>query len=225
MSPGPAIIIHGGSNSAQGSSGGDPVTSIPLPTMFLAVDWTDEDSAPRASTAAEKARLAAMVAEHFELIWRSLARMSVPSAELADCVQQVFVVASRRLSSIAVGSERSFLLGTAIRVARDARRTLERRREVPEEEGAEPLSLDPQPDELADQKRLRALLDEVLAAMPEDLREVFVLFELEELSTPEIATLLDIPTGTAASRLRRAREEFDRRVTRLTAASSRGAKR
>lgn len=201
------------------------MTSIQLPTMFLAVDWTDEDSAPAASTAAEKARLAAMVGEHFELIWRSLARMSVPSAELADCVQQVFVVASRRLSSIAVGSERSFLLGTALRVARDARRTLGRRREVPEEEGVEPLSLDPQPDELTDQKRLRALLDEVLAAMPEDLREVFVLFELEELSTPEIATLLEIPTGTAASRLRRAREEFDRRVARLNAASSRGAKR
>ena len=149
----------------------------------------------------------------------------VPSADLADCVQQVFVVASRRLSSIAIGSERSFLIGTAIRVARDARRTLERRREVPEDESVEPLSLDPQPDELTDQKRLRALLDAVLSAMPEELREVFVLFELEEMSTPEIATLLEIPVGTAASRLRRAREEFDRRVARLTAASTRGAKR
>ena len=149
----------------------------------------------------------------------------VPSAHLADCVQQVFVVASRRLSSIAIGSERSFLIGTAIRVARDARRTLERRREVPEDESVEPLSLDPQPDELTDQKRLRALLDAVLSAMPEELREVFVLFELEEMSTPEIATLLEIPVGTAASRLRRAREEFDRRVARLTAASTRGAKR
>lgn len=201
------------------------MTSIQLPTMFLAVDWTDEDAAPAAGDAADKARLAAMVTEHFELVWRSMARMSVPSSELADCVQQVFVVASRRLASIAVGSERSFLLGTALRVARDARRTLGRRREVPEEEAVEPLSLDPQPDELADQKRLRALLDEVLAAMPDELREVFVLFELEELSTPEIATLLEIPTGTAASRLRRAREEFDRRVARRSAASSRGAKR
>ncbi|MEO5726908.1 MAG: hypothetical protein ABI134_00740, partial [Byssovorax sp.] len=124
------------------------MTSIQLPTMSLAAFWTDEDSAPGASTAAEKARLAAMVAEHFELIWRSLARIRVPSAELADCVQQVFVVASRRLSSIAIGSERSFLLGTAIRVARDARRTMGRRREVPEEEAVEPLCLDPQPDEL-----------------------------------------------------------------------------
>jgi RNA polymerase sigma-70 factor (ECF subfamily) len=193
--------------------------------MFLAADWTDEDAAPAAPTAVEKARLAGLVAEHFELIWRTLARIRVPSADLADCVQQVFIVASRRLSSIAEGSERSFLLGTAIRVARDARRTLGRRREVPEDEGVEPLSLDPSPDELTDQKRLRAVLDQVLAAMPEELREVFVLFELEEMSTPEIATLLEIPTGTVASRLRRAREEFDRRVARHHAASARGAKR
>lgn len=206
------------------------MTSIGLSTMLLAFDRDDEDEdvAPVASaapSAAEKARLASMVAEHFEVIWRTLARIRVPSADLADCVQQVFVVASRRLSSIAIGSERSFLIGTAIRVARDARRTLERRREVPEDETVEPLSLDPQPDELADQKRLRALLDEVLGGMSEELREVFVLFELEEMSTPEIATLLEIPTGTAASRLRRAREEFDRRVARITAASSRGARR
>jgi RNA polymerase sigma-70 factor (ECF subfamily) len=195
--------------------------------MRFAVDWGNEDAAPanaEAPTAAEKARLAIMVADHFELIWRTLARIRVPSADLADCVQQVFVVASRRLASIAIGSERSFLIGTAIHVARDARRTLGRRREVPEDEGVEPLSLDPQPDELADQKRLRKLLDQVLAAMPEELREVFVLFELEEMSTPEIATLLEIPTGTAASRLRRAREEFDRRVARLHAASARGAR-
>jgi RNA polymerase sigma-70 factor (ECF subfamily) len=61
--------------------------------------------------------------------------------------------------------------------------------------------------------------------MPEELRVVFVLFEIEEMSTPEIASLLAIPTGTAASRLRRAREEFDRRVARLNAASPRGGVR
>jgi RNA polymerase sigma-70 factor (ECF subfamily) len=49
-----------------------------------------------------------------------------------------------------------------------------------------------------------------------DLRSVFVLFEIEELSTQEIAVLLGIPTGTAASRLRRAREEFDRLLARHT---------
>ena len=51
--------------------------------------------------------------------------------------------------------------------------------------------------------------------MPDDLRVVFVLYELEEMSTPEIAALLEIPPGTAASRLRRAREAFDRLVARI----------
>jgi len=53
-----------------------------------------------------------------------------------------------------------------------------------------------------------------------ELRAVFVLFELEEMSTPEIADLLEIPTGTVASRLRRAREEFQKLVTRLRAKGS-----
>jgi RNA polymerase sigma-70 factor (ECF subfamily) len=43
---------------------------------------------------------------------------------------------------------------------------------------------------------------------------VFVLFELEELSTPQIAELCHIPPGPAASRLRRAREDFEGRVAR-----------
>jgi RNA polymerase sigma-70 factor (ECF subfamily) len=184
--------------------------------MPLAIDWAGEDDAP-AACGADRARLQKLVAEHFEPIWRSLARMGVPEADLSDCAQQVFVVASRRLAAIAVGSERSFLLGTAIRVAADAKRAQLRRREVPEDDAIDPPSLDPLPDEIAEQKRLRALLDGVLAAMPDDLRTVFVLFELEEMSTPEIAALLGIPLGTAASRLRRAREDFDRRVARLRA--------
>jgi RNA polymerase sigma-70 factor (ECF subfamily) len=190
-----------------------PVNVARLPPPPLALDW--EDGEVEASGLADRVRLRVMVDEHFDAVWRALSRMSVPRADVADCAQQVFLVASRRLSSIAVGSERSFLLGTAIRVAADVRRTAGRRREVPEDDVFEPESHEPRPDDLADQKRLRAALDALLAAMPEDLRVVFVLFELEEMSTPEIAAMLDIPLGTAASRLRRAREEFDRRVTRL----------
>jgi RNA polymerase sigma-70 factor (ECF subfamily) len=69
-------------------------------------------------------------------------------------------------------------------------------------------------DELSDQLRARALLDQVMTDMPEDLREVFVLFEIEEISIQDIATTLEIPIGTVGSRLRRARQAFQQAVTR-----------
>jgi RNA polymerase sigma-70 factor (ECF subfamily) len=72
----------------------------------------------------------------------------------------------------------------------------------------------PAPDECVDQKRLREWLDEVLSAMPDDLRAVFVLFELEELSSQEIARHLELPVGTVASRLRRARDVFSQLAAR-----------
>jgi RNA polymerase sigma-70 factor, ECF subfamily len=48
----------------------------------------------------------------------------------------------------------------------------------------------------------------VLDAMPIELRAVFVLFELEGMTSPEIAAISGLPPGTVASRLRRARERF-----------------
>ena len=73
------------------------------------------------------------------------------------------------------------------------------------------------PEEQMDQRRARALLDQVLGFMPMDLRAVFVLFELEEMTMIEIATMSDLPPGTVASRLRRARQVFQETVGKLTA--------
>ena len=67
---------------------------------------------------------------------------------------------------------------------------------------------------LLEQKRHRELLDRILDTLTQDLRTAFVLFELEDLSVPEIAEVLEIPTGTVASRLRRAREQFGAALTR-----------
>jgi RNA polymerase sigma-70 factor (ECF subfamily) len=51
--------------------------------------------------------------------------------------------------------------------------------------------------------------------MESELVTVFILFELEGMSTPEIAQLLEIPVGTVASRLRRARAAFKTGAARL----------
>jgi RNA polymerase sigma-70 factor, ECF subfamily len=176
---------------------------------------------------ATQARLRGMVDEHFDTVWRALRRLGVPAGEVDDCAQQVFVIAMRKLASIVEGRERAFLLGTAVNVASHARRSLRRRREVPEldEEAQETPDRSLRPDEVIEQKRMRAMLDEVLAAMPEELRAVLVLFELEELTMAEIALALGLPAGTVASRLRRAREEFARLSARIVAQGAQGGRR
>jgi RNA polymerase sigma-70 factor (ECF subfamily) len=60
----------------------------------------------------------------------------------------------------------------------------------------------------------------VLGEIPIETRSVFVLFELEELTVPEIADMLELPIGTVASRLRRGRELFRAAATRLRARTS-----
>lgn len=176
------------------------------------------EASGQAAAASDAQRLRAMMSAHFSFIWRTLARLGVPSADVDDCTQQVFVVASRRLSVITAGSEQSFLFGTALNVAAEARRTNARRRDVLTTDASDVLDvLDTRalPDELLDRARARELLDKVLGAMPLDLRAAFVLYELEEMPIHKIAALLGIPTGTAASRLRRARTEFQRLAARL----------
>ena len=163
------------------------------------------------------ARLRGMVTTHYDFVWRSLRRLGVPEIDVDDCAQQVFWVAARKLADIQEESERAFLFSTAMRVASDARRSRTRRREVHEDDAAEAFDPGPDPEQIADQQRARAVLDQVLDALPMDLRAPFVLFELEELPTAEIAAMLGLPAGTVASRLRRAREEFQSIVARIKA--------
>jgi RNA polymerase sigma-70 factor (ECF subfamily) len=173
-----------------------------------------------ADTPAEvSARVRALVTEHFSFVWRSLVRLGLPRADAEDALQQVFLVASRKLDGIEPGREQAFLFGTALRIASRARRTQERRREVLAPEPVEQLDPAAPVDELIDQGRARIELEAILDGMPLDLRAIFVLFELEQITMAEIAVILELPPGTVASRLRRAREHYQAAVKRLAARS------
>jgi RNA polymerase sigma-70 factor (ECF subfamily) len=168
------------------------------------------------------ATLRELVAEHLDFVWRSLRRFGVPAADVDDAAQQVFLIANEKSGKIRRGSERSFLVGVALRVASHARRSFERRAAVEQRFSTHPSPPNPDPEELAQQREARHLLDRVLDALPEDMRAVFVLFELEELSLEQIASLLNVPRGTVASRLRRAREVFHSQAKIVEAAQQGG---
>lgn len=163
------------------------------------------------------ADLPALVEAHADFVFRSLRRLGVPEAMADDAVQQVFLVAQSKIEQVFVGRERSFLFAVAMNVASHARRTIARRREDLGDDHDHVVDPSPLPDVALDQCRARALLDEVLEAMPMDLRTAFVMFELEEMTMLEIADVLAIPPGTVASRLRRAREEFHKQAQRVRA--------
>jgi RNA polymerase sigma-70 factor, ECF subfamily len=157
---------------------------------------------------ARRARLGRMIARDYRLIWRLLRRLGVPAASVDDAAQQVFLIAAERLSDIRPESERAFAYGTALRVAQGHRGSRVRTFERLDDHAHDLAAQLPGPDAATEQQRAREQLDRVLAAMPVELRTVFVLFELEGLTSPEIAALEGTALGTVASRLRRARERF-----------------
>jgi RNA polymerase sigma-70 factor (ECF subfamily) len=171
------------------------------------------------------ARLTALLGEHFHMVWRALRRLGVPAAGVDDAAQEVFIIAANKLQQIELGQERRFLYGVAIRVAANARRARAAR-----PESAEPQLIDaastsaPSPEVLLDRKRARELLDAALDTLPDELRTAFVLIELEGCTGPELAELLDVPLGTAASRLRRARQAFQEAVSDLRTRIARGGR-
>ena len=167
---------------------------------------------------AQKARLEAVVRSHYAFLWRSLRRLGVAEREADDAAQRVLGVLARRIGEITAGSERSFLFQTALRVAAEMRRSTARARLAFDEATVDRARDEaPLPDEALEQREARAILDQVLDALPLEVRAVFVLFELEQLTTSEIADLLAIPAGTVSSRLRRGREEFQTLARRLRA--------
>jgi RNA polymerase sigma-70 factor (ECF subfamily) len=168
-------------------------------------------AAPASSLArVDEARLRRIVSAHFDVLWRFLRRLGIPEGDVDDAVQEVILVLARKLDQVQTQSERSFVLSTAFRVASDMRRQIKRRREVPEVALLERESPELDPEALAEQRRLARLLAQVLEQLSLELRDVFVLYELEDFTMAEIASALELPPGTVASRLRRGREAFER---------------
>ena len=182
-----------------------------------------ERAAAPVSVAVDQVRLRAVVSAHHGFVWRSLRRLGVREADVDDAAQKVFMTLSRKLVDVSVGGEKAFLFAIATRIAANERRSAMRKREAPiEDMGVDGPADDSMHREL-ERRDARAMLDMALDSLTPELREVFVLFELEELTGAEVAEVVGIPSGTVASRLRRAREEVTLVLKRLQSSSGEGA--
>ncbi len=214
--PGSGHSDEDGMISMVAPGGGLGALESPADPDRRATPEAPETSRAAAMSKADAARFRAMVDTNFDFIWRSLRGLGVPAASIDDAAQQVFWTASQKLSTIAAGSERSFLFATARGIASNARRSQHRNRELLDDEAvASHVDRAPDPEQAAVTREARRVLDRILDGLSEDLRAVFLLYELEGQTMAEIASILGTPMGTVASRLRRAREEFQTAARRF----------
>lgn len=153
--------------------------------------------------------------EHHDFMWRSLRRLGVHTADVEDAVHDAFLVVSRKLAEFeGRASLRTWLFAIAMRVAQGRRR--DRQREVHHLERYEAVVPREAEDPWA-RRDVRVTLHQLLDALNEEQRVVYIMIELENMTAPEIAAVLDLKVPTVYSRLRLAREAIRRAVARHVA--------
>ncbi len=149
--------------------------------------------------------------EWFAAVSRWVLALGTRSSDHEDLVQEVFIVAHRRLSQFDGNSIAGWLFQIARRKVRDYRqlswvkcvRTTETHALLNYAE--EPTS---GPLDRLEAKQKSELLSRRLAKLPSAQRSVFLLFELEGLSGHEIARQQQVPLNTVWVRLYTARRKI-----------------
>ena len=148
-----------------------------------------------------------------ERIWRVVTRLGVRAADVEDAVQDVYVVAHKRLDTLRPDvAPVTWLTGIAVRVAHDYRRTVQRKPTGPLEPASHVADGAVGPDELAVRRDALGFALRLLDQLEPSQRDVFVLIEFEQLSAPEVAEVTSTPLNTVYSRLRLARAHFNELV-------------
>lgn len=189
------------SSSAAGENTEIPVESGPRPSPLLTFSEVYD--------------------QYFDFVWRLARRLGVAQDSVDDVVQETFLVVHRRFSEPRSSSLRTWIYGITAHMVRNHRRTL--RRKSPHALGApgpDPDAMESRvegPEVSAQKAEAARMLHRILESLDEEKREVFVLTELEQMNTSEVAKALDVKLNTVYSRLRVAREEFEVSLRRLHA--------
>ncbi len=159
---------------------------------------------------------------HAPFVAGFVARLGLGHADVADVVQEVFLVAHRRGGYVpGPAKPTTWLAEIALRTVSTRRRTQRRK-----PEHSDPLALDAlvahtvSPSDAAEHQEDLVRVQHALDAVPLERRAVFVLFEIDGIACADIATGLGVPISTIYSRLHIARQEFMHSFERLSASGS-----
>jgi RNA polymerase sigma-70 factor (ECF subfamily) len=156
-----------------------------------------------------EAELAAVFAQHGDFLWRVLRRLGTPEADLEDALQEVMLVIARKLPEYEErGAMRAWLFVIARQVAHHALRAAHRR--ARRESSHELAAVVSTPHDVLERGEAARFVEAFLESLGEAQATVFYLAEIEGMTAPEIASCVGIGLNTVYSRLRLARERFER---------------
>ncbi len=158
-----------------------------------------------------RSRFDAEVLPHLDAAYRYARWLSRSPSDADDVVQEAMLRAFRGLNALHGSNVKAWLLTIVRNCHWTALKQMQRRGFVPlpdehcAADGYAMISTAAGPEGAAIQRDAERTLDELIAALPLDQREVLHLREIEDMDYREIANMTEVPIGTVMSRLARAR--------------------
>jgi len=176
-----------------------------------AIAFDGPSLAARQKAAARAARFAALVERQSRFVFRVAYALLRNPHDAEDAVQETFLKLYRTGVWERLENERAFLARTAWRIAVDRLRKV--RHEPLDKDIAPPGAANPEDAIVAADRH--AMVHRLIDALPPELRQPLALSTVEEMSSREIAAVMDIPEGTVRTRLMRAREILKQKLAGL----------
>jgi len=159
-----------------------------------------------------------LVLKYQHRIYSLVSRLVRDNDEVQDVVQEAFIKAYRALPNFRGDSQfYTWMYRIAVNTAKNYLVSRSRRPQGVDVDVEEAEFMDSadglrdlaSPESQLLTEELRRVIDDAIAALPEDLRTALTLREFEGLSYEEIANVMNCPVGTVRSRIFRAREAVD----------------
>lgn len=158
-----------------------------------------------------------LMRRHNQRLYRAVRSIVPDEAEAEDVMQQAYASAYAHLSSFAGAARFSTWLvrigiNEALARVRKSRRLGDQAGAGEEEAGLAPDEQTPDPEAKAMSRELRNVLEQAVDALPELYRTVFMLREVEGMSTAEAAHALEVTEDAVKQRLKRAKTMLQERL-------------
>ena len=165
--------------------------------------------------------IAQMVHEHSRMVFKIAYSVLRNYADAEDATQEVFVRIVRHARKLSeLRDAKAWTARIAWHVAQE--RVKERaKREKPEAnhedlpQAIEQLQSSDNLEEVAISREQTALLQSLIAGLPEELRETLLLSTVEEMTSADIAKVMRIPEGSVRTRLMRARQLLRQKLSAI----------